>query len=136
MPDISAPSTQSLLTDGHVWRHVGLSDDDTPQCDYLQRFVVKCDHPMLESRIDTGTVLRVASVLLFDFVEKRRVLYNEKTIVFQSAVIERMTLQSLIIGVAEFVLKHRLELQESDRASGSNWTGGDNWTGTARSGDR
>ena len=74
---------------------------------------------MAEFSIDARTVSRVASVLVLDFFNQRRVLNREKAVVPQSELIEGMTLQCFIIGVAESVLQHTLKLQQSDRATGS-----------------
>ena len=75
---------------------------------------------MAEFRIDAGVVLTVASVLFLNLVNKGRILNNKEVIVCQAKLIERMALQHFIVGVADFVLKQGLKLQEGNRASGSN----------------
>jgi hypothetical protein len=101
---------RTALSDGSIRRYLHPPHDRCSQGDNFQGFVVKGNHPVAEFRIDSGTMPRVASVLLLDFVNKRGILDSEKPIWFQSQWVERMALQGLVIGIAEPVLKHTFKL--------------------------
>jgi hypothetical protein len=109
-----------VQTDSLFWRQFGLTANAPSQGDYFQRFVVKRDNPMTESRIDAWAMLSVTFILFLDFGNQWRVLNSEKGVWFQSELIEWMTLQCLVIGVTEPVVKNTLKFQESDGANGSN----------------